>query len=511
MALTSFYFLCFYILVLLLYYLTPKKIQWIALLGASIVFYLFAGNWKMFLFVLYGAVVTYFGACFIERVKKERQRKVILIITILLALLTLFALKYINFFVYTARGMAKLFGTTLSIGTFQWIAPLGISFYTLSLIGYVVDVYWEISKPQKNFFRHLLFTCYFPQMTSGPIVRYQEMKPELFGRHGFDFRNISFGMQRIAWGFFKKLVISERMAAIVNTIYENYASYSGFYVIVASVCFTFQLYTDFSGCMDIILGVSESLGIRMPENFKTPFFARNIPEFWRRWHITLGIWFKEYVFYPLLRTALFQKAGNFFKKAFGRKKGRKVPTYIGLIILWFLLGLWHGGSWNFIIGTGLLHGFYMVSGEIFEPFLKKITALFKINTKCFSWHLFQSIRTFALVCVGFLFFRADSMSAAIRMIKHMVLSLFHGAVVSPLQLGLDKYDIFIGIIALFAFFVIELLQNRQKDNQFYIREKLEEQNLVFRWAVLYILLFSVVLFGFYGPGYSAAEFIYRGF
>ncbi len=191
-------------------------------------------------------------------------------------------------------------------------------------------------------------------------------------------------------GLFKKLVISERMAVIVNTIYGDYVTYSGLYIAVGTVCFAFQLYTDFSGAMDIALGLSEALGIRMAENFETPFFARSISEYWRRWHITLGTWMKDYIFYPVLKSDLFVAIGDAARKKLGKKRGKKVPTYLGMAVLWFTVGMWHGGAWKYIIGSGLLHCFYIISGQMLEPAFKKLTHVFKVNTECYSFRLFKA-------------------------------------------------------------------------------------------------------------------------
>ena len=292
-----------------------------------------------------------------------------------------------------------------------------------------------------------------------------------------------------------------------NAVYRNYQTYTGFYIVAATICFAFLLYTDFSGYMDIALGAAQALGIQMAENFQTPFFSRSISEYWRRWHITLGTWFKDYVFYPLLKTDIFIKIGNISKKYLGKKRGKKVATYIGMFILWFSTGLWHGGSWNFIIGSGLLHWFYIVGGQVLEPVFKKLTVLFTINTDCFSWHLFQSLRTFFLVCVGFVFFRADSFRDGLMMCRAVFtfdMNVF--SVTNFTALGLDVPDTVVAMISLLVLLLVSFLKERMD-----VREKLAEQNLVFRWGIYYLLIFSVLIFGFYGPGYSASEFIYENF
>ncbi len=494
MALTSFSFLCFFTITAGIYYVIPRRFQWMLLLAASLVFYYVSGGWAVLCFLLYGIVITYLAGLTLERVKEGSKRKGLLTgIFVILTLIPLFLLKYVRFF-----GLSAPFGA---------LAPLGISFYTMSILGYVIDVSWGILPAQRNPFRHALFAAYFPQMTSGPITRYSQMAGQLFAPHAFSYEQIAFGAQRILWGFFKKLVISERLAMAVNLVYDQYPVYQGWYLVVATVCFAFQLYTDFSGCMDIVLGVSQIFGISLPENFTCPYFSRSISEYWRRWHITLGAWFKDYLFYPLQKSGLFIAYLDWSKKRFGKKRGKKLPLYTGMLILWFSVGMWHGGSWNFIVGSGLLHWFYIVSGELFTPLWKRLIALLRINTEVFSWHFFQGLRTFFLVNLGFVFFRAPSLRTALSMLASM------GRVFNPRILFdgslcrlLKPQDWVLAIFSLLILLLVSVLQQRIR-----IRETLAVQNLAFRWS-LYLLLFAAVLiFGCYGGDYDAAAFIYQRF
>ena len=218
----------------------------------------------------------------------------------------------------------------------------------------MIDVYYGIGKPQQNFLKLALYGMYFPVIISGPILKYREHGEQFFEPHAFDYKQVTFGLQRMLWGFFKKLVIAERLGIFVDTVYGDYMGYPGAYIWAATICYAFQLYTDFSGCMDIVLGMSECFGIYLPENFQTPFFAKSVAEYWRRWHITLGIWMKEYVFYPVLRSAFFTNVNKSFKKRFGKKKGKQYATFGAMFILWLTVGIWHGGDWKFVIGSGLL-------------------------------------------------------------------------------------------------------------------------------------------------------------
>lgn len=507
MALTSFEFLCFFTVLLGLYYIVPGKIQNILLLAANLVFCYYAGGKRLLVFQLFLSIITYIAAILFGKYREDKKQKWIFILTVGIVAGGLIILKYINFFVYTGRGICELLGFSNSWTTINLIAPLGISFFTLQLLGYFIDVQRKVCPAQMSFLQYILFATFFPQISSGPINRYSDMGPQFALVRKFNYRELTFGLQRMAWGFFKKLVISERMAVIVNTVYGDYYTYSGLYIVAGVVCFAFQLYTDFSGYMDIALGASQALGIQMAENFQTPFFSRSISEYWRRWHITLGTWFKDYVFYPLLKTGLFIKIGTISKKYLGKKRGKKVPTYLGMFILWFATGLWHGGSWNFIIGSGLLHWFYIVAGQILDPMFKKIIKVFKINTDCFSYHLFQSLRTFFMVCIGFIFFRANSFRDGLMMCRQVfTFNLGVFSLSNFLALGLDIHDLAVGVLSLFVLLIVSLLKETMD-----VREKLAEQNLLFRWGIYYLLIFSILIFGFYGPEYSANEFIYENF
>lgn len=506
---TSFYFICFYACLLIIYYLIPKKTQWVFLLLSSIVFYLLTGNGVLILYPVLTCLVAYIGMRVMAGTDQIKKRRAALLATVVLLIGTLFVLKYINFGINTINGIAAIFGAEEKVlEGFSWMVPLGISFYTFSVLGYVIDVYNEIAKPQKNFLKVALYGMYFPTILSGPILKYREDGEQFFEPHAFDYRQVTFGLQRMVWGFFKTLVISERMRLVADTVYNDYTNYSGVYIWVATVCFAFQLYTNFSGGMDIVLGMSQTFGLKLPENFQTPFLAKNISEYWRRWHITLGVWMKEYVFYPLLRTKLFAELGKKMKKRFGKKKGKQYTTFLAIFILWFTVGIWHGGDWKYVIGSGLLHWFYIVSGELLTPFFHRFMEKCHINSESRWVDGFRILRTFFLANVGFVFFRADSTGAAVQMLKEGCLLgnvsvLFDG---SLFTLGLDWIEFTIAVVSLLILLAVSLMQQKGS-----VRERIEKRKLPVRFLIWYALLFYTILLGYYGPGYSAAEFIYQGF
>ena len=521
MGITSFYFLVFYGIVLILYYVLPKRWQWGVLLIASIFYYLCSGNAILILYPLLAVAVSFAGIYWMTKAQEEeallkergkdaaKRRKAALLFVIFANVAVLFLLKYINFGIHTINAAASFFGAGRDIlSGFNWLVPLGISYYSLSLIGYVVDVYFGIAVPQKNPAKLALYGMFFPVMVSGPILRYREDGEQFFEPHLFDYKQVTQGMQRMLWGFFKELVISERMALIVNTIYGNYEAYPGVYIWIGTVAFAFQLYTNFSGGMDIVLGLAQTFGLKLPENFRRPFFSKNISEYWRRWHISLGVWMKEYVFYPLLRSSFFTKLSKDMRKKFGKKRGKQITTFAGMFLLWFSVGIWHGGDWKYIIGSGLLHWFYIVSGELLEPWYLKCMEKLHINPKASVVDILRIVRTFFLVNIGFVFFRASSVGDAWKMLKSAVTVFNPGILVGGqiFELGLDWIEFTIAAVSLLILFGVSLMQ-RKGD----VRERIREKAMPVRWLIWYALLFYVILLGYYGPGFSTAEFIYQGF
>lgn len=511
MGITSFYFLCFFTFILIVYYVIPKKLQWGLLLVCSVAYYLLTGNGMLILYPVVSVTACYVGIRMLSAKSAEdvKKRKSILVLTVLVNIGILIVLKYVNFGIYTIDGIAKLFGSSEElIKSVDFLIPLGVSFYTFSLLGYVVDVYYGLAMPQKNYLKLMLYGMYFPVIISGPILKYREHGEQFFEPHTFDYVRVTRGLQRMIWGFFKKLVIAERLGMLVDTVYGAYMTYPGAYIWFATVCYAFQLYTDFSGCMDIVLGMSESLGIILPENFQTPFFSGSIAEYWRRWHITLGVWMKEYVFYPVMRTGFFTNLNQSWREKFGKKKGKQYATFAAMFILWLTVGIWHGGDWKFVIGSGLLHWFYIVMEEVLAPPCAHFMEKFRINAKGRAVGVVRIVRTFFLVCIGDLFFRAASVGDAFAMLRESV-AVWNPSVLingSLFELGPERIEVVIVAAALLLLYLVSLLQQKGS-----VRERIARMPLPVRWMIWYALLFGVILFGCYGPGYSASEFIYQGF
>lgn len=509
MGITSFMFLLFFSVSLILYYSIPRRWQWCFLLLVSVIYFLTFGNGLLILYPLSSITVTYFGTKWIEQEKDLKKRKRGLSLVVVCNLGILVVLKYLNLGVYTYNAIAsRLSEQPALLDTLKFLVPLGVSFYTISLLGYVFDVYYGMSSAEKNWAKLFLYGIYFPTMISGPIMRYKDMKEQMFTGHAFEYKQVTRGLQRILWGFFKVLVISERLAIVVSTVYNDFETYNGFYIVLAAMGFTLQLYTNFSGSMDIVNGVSQVFGIALPENFRTPFFSKSIQEFWRRWHITLGTWLKDYIFYPILRTDFFMELPGNLKPRFGKKTAKKITNFLALFILWSAAGLWHGGAWKYIVASGLLQWAYIVGGELLEPVWVKLRSLFRINKDTKWLSVFQMIRTFLLMSFAFLIFNADGFFAGLSMIRNAV-TMWNPQIIwngDLLQLGLDLKEWCILLASLLLLWIVSVMQQKGS-----VREWLGRQNIVIRWILLYALLFWVILMGNYGPGYSAAEFIYQGF
>jgi len=509
MSLTSLAFFGFFLGTLILYYLIPVKFRYLVLLAASVAFFLLSSTPYTGLYLLADILVTALCARGMTEEAPAGRKKGLLAVGLVVNLGILAVLKYSHFFADNLAALVNLFGANLSFELPELLSPLGISFYTLTAVGYLLDCYWGLVEPEKNPLKTALFISYYPALTSGPIMKWREMKDQLFTEHRFSYENLTGGLQRMLWGLFKKLVLSVRLATVVNTVYGDLETYQGLYVWVAAGLFMLQLYTDFSGCMDIILGAGECYGIRAPENFRQPFFSRSVQEFWQRWHITLGGWLKEYILYPVLRSRLFSKMTKAIKNKFGRKASRQIPSYLGMLIVWLAVGLWHGGDWKYVLGMGLWYFMLIALSSALTPVFKKVNAFLHVKEDSFSWHLFQSLRVFLLVSFGNVFFRLDSVAETFTAYKAMFSTFnpwifFNGGL---LNLGLTNWDLNVLTFGLLLLLAVSCLAEKYGT----ARAWLKEQGVVFRYFVWLSLLLLVVIFGAYGPGFDATDFIYKGF
>lgn len=530
MAINSLNFIIFIAIVCLIYFVVPKKIKWVVLLIANYTFYWICSK-KLIVYMLITTISIYLLALGMGKIdsktkelcKKEEDRKVkkqiknkaktkkkwIVFLAVLINFGILISLKYCNFIFKNLNSLFDMIRIPIEIPFKQILLPLGISYYTLQAISYVVDVYRGKYLPDKHLGRVALFVSFFPQMVEGPIGRYDELANQLYEPHKFNYENVKFGIQLMLWGYFKKMVIADRAALYVNEVFAHYQNYIGIPLFFAAALYTLQIYAEFSGCIDIVRGTAQILGINMAENFKRPFFSKSVQEFWRRWHITLGTWFKEYIFYPISLSKLTVKISELAKKIFKTSYITKlIPAIFALFFVWFGNGIWHGASWKYIF-YGLYYYIIMVIGMLFEPLGNKILSKLKINKEAFSYKLFQMIRTTIIVIIGMLIFRSSSLRMAWKMFKNIftiknIELLFNGKL---FNIGFDYFDFNILVIGTIIILIVGILQEKGYN----IREKISKQNLPFRWILYYTIIFAIILFGIYGYGYVASDFIYGQF
>ena len=462
-------FAIFFIISVICYYTVPKKMRWGVLLISSLIFYIWSVPYLL-IYLLFSAVTTYLFGRWTE--KKKKHSKVLLALLILANLAVLLTVKF-----------APLAGVSI-------LAPMGISFYTLQVIAYCVDVYQGKTEAQKNFFKYVLFVSFFPQILQGPIPRYHQLKEKLFEGHAFDYKTVKFGFQLILWGMFLKMVIADRAAIFVNAVFPEYHLYEGTILAVAAVLYSIQLYTDFLGCVCIAMGAAEVYGIKLQTNFARPYLAVSIKDFWRRWHISLSSWLRDYVYIPL--------GGN--------RKG-KVRRYLNLMITFLVSGIWHGSGLQYIF-WGLMQGGYQIAGEVLTPVRSRVRNALKIEEKsglCIWW---QRFCTFILITISWVIFRSASLRAGLSMLKRIVTDftpwvLFDG---SLYEFGISSHSFIALILCVILMIIVESMQ--EKGN---IREILAKQHVIVRWGIYLGAIALVTVLGVYGPGYSATQFLYGQF
>lgn len=506
MEITSLSYLIFVGVSLVVYWALPHKFKWWVLLVDSLVFY--ALNTKP-ITLIYPAVsvLSVWGATlFFEGRRNTKPARIVLILTLVLNVGMLSLLKYTNLFLSTVSYFTEKFSGR-TIPSVKWYASLAISFYTLQIISYLLDCYWGVEKAEKNPLKVLLFTIYFPLTISGPICRYNMLSAGLFANNSFDYDRVTRSLKRTGWGFAKKLIVADRLSVVVGYMFASPDFFTGPWTILAAALFVIQLYFDFTGCMDIALGISGCFGVELPENFRTPFFAKTVQEFWQRWHMTLGTFLKEYIMYPVLKSPLFVKMTADCKKHFG-KKGKKIPTYLAMLIVWLLMGLWHGSSWKYVLGEGLWFWLIIVLGQIPSDFFKKAKARLHIKEDAFLWKAYGIVRTSLFFTIGMIFFNAADLKAAFHMIscifrpfpvKEGFLSLYRG--IWP-EFG-GKYVALAVLIIFILQTVFDFMHEKGKDPQ----EAVAKIVAPVRWVLYLALIFLIIFTGSFGK----SSFIYFGF
>lgn len=520
MIFTTLKFIVFMMMVFTLYYIIPKKKQWVLLLIASYIFY-FNASFTFPLVLLAITVITYVFAVTVDKsyvkrdeylsrmkyfTKEEKDKymgsvsqklKPLFIVLLFLELLTLCVFKYADFIFNNVLNIYSLLGrkTFVNEVSLNIIMPLGISFYVFQSLGYCIDVYMGTVKAERNFLKHALFISFFPTLLQGPIEGYEHLSAQLFRGGGvqFSYKNAKYGLQRIVWGFLKKLVVANQISLITDDIWINYNSYNGFiFWIFILVLYSLWIYSDFSGYMDIAIGCAEMLGIKLTENFETPYFSKSIAQFWRKWHITLGLWFKNYVFYPMLRIKFCEN----FRKKYRRKNkyiSKLIPNIIALLVVWILIGFWHGADWKFVL-YGLFHGGIIIFSTILAPLYSRLNKKFSKLTNSKIFNLFRILRTFMLVTIGFLLFKALSLKDSFVIFNKMLAGTGVVETIKFIDLNLKNlFEIGIGVVLLFF---VEIYH--YKNNGISVRDRVSGYNTFVRWSIYIGILLIILIFGAYG-------------
>lgn len=491
-------FMIFFPIVVLVYFILPRKMKQLWLLAASYYFYM-CWNAKYALLILFSTIITYTSGLLMEKIKcalwdyskRIKFMKLTVALSFTLNLTVLFYFKYINFAFDVVRDLFRIVHIELNVPTFDIMLPVGISFYTFQALSYTMDVYRDEIYAEKNFFRYALFVSFFPQLVAGPIERSKNLLRQIDKPQKFCFETAREGFLLMLWGFFLKIVLADRIAVFVDMIYGDYEAYQGTYLIIATILFAFQVYCDFYGYSVIAMGAAKILGIQLMENFDAPYLACSVAEFWRRWHISLTSWFKDYLYIPL-----------------GGSRRGKTKKYINKMIVFLISGLWHGAEISYVVWGGL-NGLYQVIGETLQPVRDKFVSVFHLDRESLGHRLLHMAGTFILVDFAWVFFRADRLRDALRIIKSVITVknpwiLFDG---SLYQCGLDNRNFSLMLICL----CILLFADCCKHRGIQIRNVILKQDGWFRWIFISFTIWAILTFGIWGAGYNDANFIYFQF
>ncbi len=527
MFLVSYEFLAFLLALLVLYYLIPGRFQWILLLAAGCIFYAQGGVFYL-IYPMVTTMTTWFLAMGIGKMtdrnrvwvrennpgreeKKEHNRQVkrrqrrLMTLGLLLNFGILAVLKYFHFFLDNVNALLGFMGAEGEFVCGNWILPLGISYYTFQSMGYLMDVYYRKYDPERNPARFALFVSFFPQLVAGPISRYDQMRDQLYTSRRFSARSVRYGAVRMLWGYFKKLVIADRLGPAVVMIISSPEIYDGVYVLWGMIGYTVWMYADFAGGMDIVLGAAQMFGIRLPENFERPFFSKSLGQFWRRWHMSLMLWLREYIFYPASTSRFSAKTAKLAAKFLGRKAGGKIPVYIATMTVWLTAGIWHGASWNFVV-WGLANGTVLLISQELTGWYRKFGEFCPFSRT--RWYeVFQILRT----CILFAWlemFEYYPFRTVFAMSKSLFTSLGtprtgDGRFEALGLMGADLGILAAGIVFMAA---VSALQRRES-----VRDRLERRPVLVQYGVVFGLFLLVLVTGVYGHGYDVSQFIYNQF
>ncbi len=480
MLFNSIEFMIFFPVVTILYFILPHKIRWFLLLASSCLFYM-AFVPKYILILGFTIVIDYIAGILIDKMKGNNKR-IFLIISIVTNVGILFVFKYFNFFNENAERLANMIGWNYPISSLSIILPIGLSFHTFQSMSYIIEVYRGKHKPEKHFGIYALYVMYYPQLVAGPIERPQNMLWQFHTKHSFDASRTVAGLKLMAWGFFKKLVIADNLALAVNAAYKNPEAVSGLTLVLATYFFAFQIYCDFSGYTDIARGASRIMGIELMENFKLPYFAKSISEFWRRWHISLSSWFTDYVYISL-----------------GGNRCAKWKWQRNLMIVFLLSGLWHGAAWTYVIWGGL-NGLYLVSALWTKGLRDKLTHFTRLDRVPSLQKVIKVLISFNLICFSWIFFRASSFSNARFIVKKIFTDLSLN--INFTSVGITKYQVVLCCCVVMFLIIVQLFQRSRV-----LSDEIAKRPIVIRWGLYYAGLILMILFGVF----NTSTFIYFQF
>ena len=502
MLFNSAQFLIFLPVTALIYYILPHKIRYVWLLICSYYFYM-CWNPAYALLMLFSTAVTYLCALALHGVQhgrraakrtqaqRDRLKKICVAASFTANLGVLAYFKYSNFFIENINALLAHLGAVWQAPTVDVLLPVGISFYTFQALGYTVDVYRGEMPAQKNFLKYALFVSFFPQLVAGPIERSANLLRQFDEKHTLRFSQLRSGFMLMLWGYFLKLVIADRAAIFVNAVYNDPAVYTGWYQIVASVLFAFQIYCDFAGYSIIARGAAEMMGFRLIDNFNAPYLSLSVSEFWRRWHISLSGWFRDYLYIPL-----------------GGSRCSTARRYFNLLVVLLTSGLWHGAQWAFVF-WGLINGLYQIIGHLLSPVRDRLNRLLGMQRDTFSHKLLKTLVTFILIDITWVFFRAERIDTAFSMLASMFtadnLHIFFDDSLFSLGLDWKNFAVLLGSIALLM--GADVLKYRGM----VVRECICRQEWWLRWLLLIGGVIFVIVFGVWGSGFNEAAFIYFQF
>ncbi|HZK75729.1 MAG TPA: MBOAT family O-acyltransferase [Candidatus Kapabacteria bacterium] len=460
-------FAIFFPVVTALYFLAPHRFRWLLLLLASCVFYM-AFIPSYILILAFTIVVDYIAGIQIER-SAGTKRKWMLALSIVANVGVLGFFKYFNFIDANLAGIAARFEMHYPVHNLGLLLPIGLSFHTFQAMSYTIEVYRGKQNAERHFGIYALYVMFYPQLVAGPIERPQNLIHQFRERHYFEYQRITSGLKLMFWGLFKKIVIADRIAALVNPVYNQPTGYHGLPLIVASYLFAFQIYCDFSGYSDIAIGAAQVMGFRLMQNFNAPYFAKSIAEFWKRWHISLSTWFRDYLYIPL--------------------GGNRVPVprwYFNLFFVFLVSGLWHGANWTFVI-WGALHGSYMVASNLTKGLRARITSLVGLDRFPRIHNALRMLVTFHLVVFGWVFFRAHSLHDAMYIITHSFQGI--GSSIANFSTIFNSEELAVAIVSILFLELIHAMQRRRQ-----VRLWLSTKPWYYRWALYYAMATALILF-----------------